>query len=291
MTKTAMQRTEELKRTFLPVDLMVPNSENPNEMGEQEFNLLYDNIEKMGVTDPILVRPHPEQKGKYKIIGGHHRWEVAKLHGMEEVPVTIVEAGDFDDDMERFQMVRHNIIHGKMNPKKFMDLYQSLQGKYSEEAAAELFGFADEDEFRKLVQSTANALPKEMKQSFLDASKEIRTIDDLAVVLNRLFSTYGDTVPYGYMIFDFGGQDHVWLRMEKKQKKDLIEFGKWCAAQNRTVDKVMTTLLQLAATGKLDQAAFEEAVAQLPEVTISNVGENDVPTEDYLAALDDSVEM
>ncbi len=289
--KTAQEKTKDMQRTFLNVDLLVPNDQNPNEMGEQEFNLLYDNIEKMGVTDPILVRPHPEHEGKYKIIGGHHRWEVAKLHGFDEVPVTVVQAEDFDDDMEKFQMVRHNIIHGKMNPKKFMNLYESLAGKYSEEVAAEMFGFADEEEFKRLVQSTAQALPPEMKQSFLDASKEIRTIDDLAVVLNRLFSTYGDTVPYGYMIFDFGGQDHVWLRMEKKQKQHLLEFGQWCASKNRTVDKAFTVLMQLIAQGDLSMGALEAGVLAMPEVTIKGVSEDEVPTEDYLAALDDSAEM
>lgn len=287
----AVSKTKNLERTFLGVHLLVPNDQNPNEMGESEFNMLYDNIDRMGMTDPVLVRPHPHQEGMYKIIGGHHRWEVAKLHGMEEVPVTIVNDDSFDDDAEKFQMVRHNIIHGKMSPKKFMHLYESLAGKYSEEVAAEMFGFTDEDEFRKLVQSTAQSLPPEMKQSFIDASKEIRTIDDLAVVLNRLFSTYGDTVPYGYMIFDFGGNDHVWLRMEKKQKKHLLELGSYCVQNNRTIDKALTVLVQLAATGAMSQEAFEEAFLKYPEVTITGDMNGEVVSEDFLASLSNSAEM
>lgn len=290
---TAQEKTKALARTMLPVDDLIPNEENPNEMGEVELNLLYDNIERMGVTDPILVRPHPEHKGKYKIVGGHHRWEVAKLLGLEEIPVTIIQSKEFDDDMERFQMVRHNVIHGKINPQKFMALYQSLQGKYAEDVAAELFGFANEEEFKRLIQATAKALPTEMKQSFLDATKEVKTIDDLATVLNRLFSTYGDTVPYGFMVFDFGGQDHVWVRMEKRQKKDLLEFGQWCISKNRTLDKAFTVLLQLIAQGKLSQENFEEALAKQPEVTLSStsIPPGELPTEDYLAALDASDEM
>lgn len=287
----AVHKTQRLLRIDLPIDDLVPNTHNPNEMTEEAFNLLYDNIDRMGITDPILVRHHPEQEGKYRIVGGHHRWEVAKLHGFDEVPCTVIEDADFDEDMEKFQLVRHNIIKGKMSPQKFMELYQSLEGKYSEEVAADLFGFEDEEAFRKLVQSTAKALPPEMKESFLDAAKEVRTINDLAQVLNRLFSTYGDTVPYGYMIFDFGGQDHVWLRMAKNQKKHMHEFGDWCRKQNRTMDGVLSSVLQLIAQGKMDMDTLAKEVAKQPEVTLSHVAEGELPTEDYLSTLDAMQEL
>lgn len=282
----ALGKTKALIRTTVSINDLLPNTQNPNEMSEAEFNMLYDNVERMGVTDPILVRAHPEQEGKYRIVGGHHRWEVAKLHGLEEIPVTIITDPSFDDDMEKFQMVRHNVIRGRMTPQKFMGLYQSLQGKYEQELAAELFGFSSEEEFKKLILSTANSLPPEMKQTFLDASKDLKTIDDLSLVLNRLFTTYGDTVPYGYMIFDYGGEDHIWLRMDKKQKDDFIEFGQYCVNKNRTIDKAFTVLLQLAAQGKLSQEAFESGLMKHPEITIAaSIQEDALLTEDYLASL------
>lgn len=224
----------------------------------------------------------------YKIVGGHHRWEVAKLHGLENVPVTIITDVAFDDDMEKFQMVRHNVIHGSMSPQKFMSLYQSLSGKYSEDIAAEMFGFADEESFKKLIQSTANSLPDEMKQTFLDASKELKTIDDLSMVLNKLFTTYGDTVPYGYMIFDYGGKDHVWLRMTPKQKKDIHVLGEYCRSKNRTIDKAMAIAMQLIAQGNMNQEQFELEFMKLPEVTLAqqaNADEDELLTEDYAASL------
>lgn len=286
---SAQERTEALVRTSLNIGLLVPNDQNPNEMGEVEFNLLYDNIERMGITDPILVRPHPEQEGFYKVIGGHHRLEVARLHGIEDIPCTVVTDNTFDDDAEKFQMVRHNVIHGKMSPRKFMKLYESLQGKYTEELAAEMFGFADDNEFRRLVQSTASSLPPEMKQSFLEASKEIKTIGDLSLVLNRLFTAFGDTLPYGYMVFDFGGQDHVWLRMKKGQKKDLMTLGNWCRERNRTIDGALTVLLQLIATEGLSQESFESQFMKLKEVSMGGVPTDVLPSEDFLSSLPDEM--
>jgi ParB/RepB/Spo0J family partition protein len=250
-------------------------------MSDAEFNLLYDNIERMGVTDPILVRPHPTKKGKFRIVGGYHRWEVAKLHGLTEVPVTVVTDEAFDEDMEKFQIVRHNIIHGSMSPQKFMKLYSSLSQQYTEEVASEMFGFTSEEEFRKLVQSTAKSLPKEMQKDFQDAAKEIRTIDDLATVLNRLFTAHGDTVPFNYMIFDFGNQDHVWLRMRKNQKEDFEKLASVCRGTGVTLDNAVAGLLQLIAHDEVVQKAFAEVLKVMPKVIIPDAVV--MPTEDSLA--------
>lgn len=280
----AQGRTASLVRKNVAIDLLVPNEHNPNEMDEASFNMLYDNIERVGLTDPILVRPLPD--GRYKIVGGHHRWDVAKIHGLEEVPITVITDASFDDDAEKFQMVRHNIIHGKMSPKKFMGLYESLSGKYTEEVAAELFGFADEEDFKKLVASTAASLPKEMQQDFKKAAKEIKTVQDLSLVLNKMFTSHGDTVPYGYMIFDFGGQDHLWIRMANKQKQQMLNLGNLCRSNNRSLDGAMAVLLQLIATGDLSQAKFEEMFMLLPEVGMDNLHESEPPTEDAIAQAD-----
>lgn len=287
----AKEKTTSLLRMMAPINALVPNEHNPNEMDEASFNALYDNIERMGVTDPILVRPIPGKAGQYKIIGGHHRWEVAKLHDLEEVPITVVTDPSFDDDAEKFQMVRHNIIHGKMSAKKFTALYESLSGKYSEEVASEMFGFTSEEDFRKMVQKTGASLPKEMQQSFKDAAKEIKTVNDLSLVLNRLFTSYGDTVPYGYMVMDFGGQDHVWVRMEPKQRQQLLNLGNYCRGHNRTIDKAMAVLLQLIATESLSQEKFEEEFMKAPELNMANLDDATPPTDDNVAQADNLADI
>lgn len=278
----SLDKTQNLQRKDLPINDLEPNLNNPNEMSEQQFNMLYDNIERMGITDPILVRPLKEKKGKYRIIGGHHRWEVAKIFGYEEVPCTIVNDPNFDDDMEKFQMVRHNIIHGSMSAKKFTDLYASLSTKYTEEAASEMFGFTSEEEFRKLVRKTGASLPKEMQAEFKKAVKEIKTVADLSLVLNSLFTAHGDTLPHGYMVFDFGGQEHLWIRMQAKQRQQMVNLGNYVRSQNRTLDAAIAVLLQLTAQGNLSQEGFEEAFLATPEVDLSDLDPDGFPAEDEI---------
>ena len=49
-----------------------------------------------GVTQPILVRPHPEREGVFEIMAGERRWRAARtVHGDDyDMPVVIRDASD-----------------------------------------------------------------------------------------------------------------------------------------------------------------------------------------------------
>lgn len=258
----AISKTQDLGRISINIELLEPNPENPNEMSEREFNLLYDNIEKMGITDPILVRPI--ENGRYRIVGGHHRWEVAKLLGFEQVPCTVVNDPTFDEDQEKFQVVRMNVIRGHLSPQKFLSMYESLQSKYTDDVMQESFGFAEEEEFKKLISTVKKSLPKEMQKEFQKASEELKTIDDLSKLLNRLFTKYGDTLPYGYMLLDFGGKESIWLRMGNETRKAVLAVGKRCVEENRTVDDLIGGMIRLMAAGKLQDQLVQLIASSNP---------------------------
>lgn len=275
-----MGKTEQLKRIDIATEKLHPNPFNPNEMGAKQFNLLYDNIERVGLTDPILVRPHPEIEGEYRIVGGQHRWEAAKMLDFETVPCTVIEDESFTEDEEKFQLMRHNMIRGKLSPKKFLDMYKSLEGDYENELASEMFGFASEEEFLKLVSDTKKALPKEMQKEFENAKDEIKTIDDLARVLNELFAKFGDTLPYNYMILDYGGKETVWIRMEPDGFSNLLELANRCRDASRTMDALLEGLIDEAAEGNLDDL-LQDIFARSEEVEIES-DFNDLPVVDFL---------
>lgn len=275
----AVLKTKSLERKFLSIDLLVPNPLNPNEMSDAQFNMLVDNFKRTGFTDPVFVRPHPEHKGKYRIVGGHHRYDAAKLLGFTEVPCTINTDPAFDDDQEKFQSVRHNVIKGKLSPGKFLKLYESLSKKYAMEIAAESFGFADADEFQKLLKNTMKGLPTEMQAEFKEASKELKTIDDLAKLLNHLFTKYGDTLAYGYMILDVAGKDSVWIRMSAKVRVNLDLLTERCLKEQRALDHVMEGLLAHATTKEF-KAVLDTIYKSAKQVQIK--AEKELPTLDNL---------
>jgi len=240
---TAYDKTKNHERIWLPIHQLEPNPDNPNKMSPRAFDLLVDNIESKGMTEDIEVRRIG--KDQYRIIGGHHRWGACEYLGWKEVPCIVNTDPDMTDEVENFQVVRMNMIHGKLDPTKFMAMYQKVSEKYSDEILAESFGFADEAEFAKLIKQTANTLPPELKSKFKEAAAEIKTVEDLATVLNELLFTYGNTVAYGYMIFDFNGKESVWVRMNPKDKVAAMKVGDLCRANSRMMDSVVSALFQL----------------------------------------------
>lgn len=290
---SALDKTEKLLRLkACPLFLLEKNVENPNKMGAREFDLLCDNLNKTGWTDPALVRPLDlellmklvvaagdddktliqlmiENKIVLRIVGGHHRFDAATYLGFEEGPVTIIMDPEFDEEQEQFQLVRMNAIHGKLDPQAFMNLYTQLNAKYAEDILQEAFGFAEEAEFKKLIASTAKALPdKHSQEKFKEAAKEIKTIDGLAKLLNEMFTKYGDTLPYGFMVFDYNGQRSMWLRIEAKTMKAIDVIGDICIENDRTVDDVVGQVMQLIAKGEfkeqLDKAIKSSPAVQMP---------------------------
>ncbi len=109
-----------LDRTILltyrsKVDLydLVPNPDQPR-LGPKEDDELQRQIEaNEGVFEPLLVEPHPELLGKYRIIDGDRRWTNSKVlveHGREQyrqIPVEVTERTLSDDERLRVWIYIH----------------------------------------------------------------------------------------------------------------------------------------------------------------------------------------
>ena len=77
----------------LPISKVEPRSEQPREyFDEQALNDLADSIAQYGMIQPIVARKL--DSGYYQIIAGERRWRAARLAGLEEVPVRVIEADD-----------------------------------------------------------------------------------------------------------------------------------------------------------------------------------------------------
>lgn len=279
---TAIEKTKKLVRKDLPVTLLVKNELNANKMRPKEFDLLCDNIERTGITDPILVRPIED--GRYRIVGGHHRFEAALYIGFEQVPCTIIENDEFDEDQEKFQLVRMNMIRGHLDPDAFFRLYKTLDEKYADDVLQEAFGIAEQAEFKRLINQLTKSLPdKHLQQKFKEAAAEVKTVDGLAKILNKIYMTYGDTLPFGFMVFDHAGQRSMWLRIDAKTMKALDAIGDICIHNKRTVDDVIGRVVQLIAAGE-SKEFIAGIIAETPEVPLAAEAQA-APTKEHLDTL------
>ena len=78
---------------MLPIYKVEPNRDQPrHDFDEEELQSLSDSISVHGIIQPLTVRELPS--GYYRIIAGERRWRAARMAGLSEVPVVVIEADD-----------------------------------------------------------------------------------------------------------------------------------------------------------------------------------------------------
>ena len=120
---------------LLPIYKVEPNPDQPRQdFDEEELQALSDSIRIHGVIQPLTVRE--TSTGYYQIIAGERRWRAARLAGLSEVPVVIIEA----DDKKAMELALiENLQRQDLNPVEEALGYQSLIDEYGltqEEAAS-----------------------------------------------------------------------------------------------------------------------------------------------------------
>ncbi len=111
---------EKLTIREIGVEKLRPNSWNPNRMAPDMRAKLRVYIEREGFVEPLVVR----SKGPgYEILGGYHRWGIAKELGYETVPCVVL---DLDDRRARILSVNLNEMKGQSLPNLLASLVHDL---------------------------------------------------------------------------------------------------------------------------------------------------------------------
>ena len=236
----------------LDIDLLKPNPWNPNEMDDETFNRLAQELDVeeggVGYIDPIQVVPIDD--GTYRIIGGEHRWRAMKVLGSDTLECVVLSDDMWkEEDLQKFVTTRLNMIKGKMNPEKFMKMYLEMSERYQEDAMQALMGITDDSNWQSLIGDTKKALkdmglPKEKQKEFDDASKKLKTVDDLSTILNKIFTEHGDTLDSNFMVFTFGGKEHLMVQLPKKVFKATQKRFSAAATDGHDISEVMARVLE-----------------------------------------------
>lgn len=106
---------------------LIAHPENSNRMPAKFMTKLEENIRKNGNYETITVRPHPQLEGKYQILNGHHRVEILKKVGIEEVKCDVWEVSDSE---ARLLIATLNRLEGQDVPELRMSLLKNLMDDY-----------------------------------------------------------------------------------------------------------------------------------------------------------------
>ena len=110
----------------VPLHKVEPNPLQPRrEFDPEALQALADSITAHGMIQPLTVRELPG--GYYQIIAGERRWRAARMAGLQEVPVLIVEA----DDRKVMELALvENLQREDLNPMEEAQGYRSLMEDY-----------------------------------------------------------------------------------------------------------------------------------------------------------------
>jgi ParB family chromosome partitioning protein len=235
-------------RTKVDLDDVVPNGNQPR-MGPKEDDELQRQIEaNEGLFEPLLVEPHPDLSGKFRIIDGDRRWTNSRIlveRGREQyrqIPVEVIDRTLSEDDRLRVWIYIHRQRKEWDAKEKEMVAYRlvDLMGRGS---AANILGitvreldklveiFEMSEKFTKLrdpgaaitwarelmgvskkllVPSVIDAVVKKVNQKRITNSKDLR----------KLRTILPDPVAREHFLSDEGDLESALLRLRRTEKKD-----------------------------------------------------------------------
>lgn len=137
LSESAQAAEANVPVTVLPLQKVEPNPLQPRKTFDPEaLQTLADSIAEHGIIQPLSVRKVGDY---YQIVAGERRWRAARLAGLTEVPVCVLDI----DERETMELALvENLQREDLNPIEEAEGYRTLMEEYglTQEQAAEKVG-------------------------------------------------------------------------------------------------------------------------------------------------------
>ena len=240
-------------RTKVDLDDVVPNGNQPRK-GPKEDDELQRQIEaNQGLFEPLLVEPHPDLPGKFRIIDGDRRWTNSRLlveRGREQyrqIPVEVTDRTLSEDerlrvwiyihrqrkewDAKEKEMVAYHLVDlmGRASAANILGITVRELDKLVEvfEISERFTSLRDPDAAITWARELMGVSKKLLTPSVIDAvvlkvnQKRITNSKDL----RKLRTILPDPVACAHFLSDEGNLESAQLRLrpvESKAKEDLL---------------------------------------------------------------------
>ncbi len=128
---------EDIEVHEVSINEITPNPKQPRtDMGEESVAELADSIRKVGMLQPIVVRPHGD---RYQIIAGERRWIAARAAGLKRVPVRVMSKSEAESLelalIENLQRQDLNAIEEARGYRRLLTEHQMTQAELAEKVS------------------------------------------------------------------------------------------------------------------------------------------------------------
>lgn len=122
---------------LVPISQIQRNPDQPRtEIDEESLLELTDSIKKVGVLQPIIVRPFGEG---YQIVAGERRWRAARAAELEKVPVRVLGVSDGESLeialIENLQREDLNAIEEARGYRRLLTEHQMTQAELADKVS------------------------------------------------------------------------------------------------------------------------------------------------------------
>ncbi len=114
---------------------LVAHPDNPNRQSKVNFARLMRNIKSTGRYEPLIVRRHPERRGYFQLINGHHRRRALEQLGYRHADVII---WDVDDEQTDILLATLNRLGGSDELSKKLALLRRLNETFKSSRLSKL---------------------------------------------------------------------------------------------------------------------------------------------------------
>src|SRR6187200_2008559 len=85
---------EDMQTKEIPIDLLAEADWNANHVPPALLAKLRHSLERFGIVENLVARPHPERTGCFEVLSGNHRLRLLRELGYVSAPVVVVELDD-----------------------------------------------------------------------------------------------------------------------------------------------------------------------------------------------------
>lgn len=159
----------------IPLDDLLPHPLNSNVMPEDMQAKLRAHIKRTSRYPFLVVRPHPEESGKYQVLDGHHRVAILRDLGHTEARCDV---WNVDDREAKLLLATLNRLQGQDLPIRRAHLLHELLGEMSLDDLAGLLPETDKqiEELHALLEFPAEEIAAQLEEQAAEDEKVLPRI-------------------------------------------------------------------------------------------------------------------
>jgi ParB family chromosome partitioning protein len=148
----------------ISLNLVKANKEQPRKyFDEEKILILSESIKQYGIIQPLIVKKDGET---FSIVAGERRWRAAKMAGLKEIPIIIIESTD--REILEISLIE-NIQRQDLNPIEEAEAYKKLLKDFN----------LTQEELSKKIGKSRTAISNTMRLLNLDSRVKNYLIEDI----------------------------------------------------------------------------------------------------------------